>query len=263
MVGAMERIRLLQYLQLDPHSMVPQYQQLEEGLLLSIEQGRLAPGEALPSERDLAETLGISRMTVRRALTSLEARGQLRSQVGKGWYVSPPKTEQRLYQLTGFSYDMRALGHVVRSQLLDLLEVGADENLASRLGIAVGATVYVIKRRRFLDGEPTTLEQARVAKQVCPGLDRYDFARDSLYRVMREEYGLVLACATQQIEASRADLSESTMLEIEEGAPVLRSTRVAYDPNDVVLEYSTGVFRGDRYKYRVRLEGGTSVEGIV
>jgi GntR family transcriptional regulator len=74
---------------------------------------------------------------------------------------------------------------------------------------------------------------------------------------------LDLAYATQQIEASRADSTESALLEIEEGAPLLRCTRTVYGPEDVVLEYATGVYRGDRYKYRLRLEGATVAGGIV
>ena len=262
-MGAADRTKLLEYFEFDPQSMVPHYQQLEEGFLVAIRRGQLAPGEPLPSERELAEALGISRMTVRRALINLEARGRLQSQVGKGWYVSPAKVEQHLHELTSFSADMRALGHGVQSELLGFQKISADEHLAHKMEITLGTSVYVLKRRRFLDGQVTGLEEACIAEQVCPELDRFDFNFESLYRVMREEYGLTLACATQQIEASRADSSESSLLEIEEGAPVLRCTRAAYDPEDVVLEYATGVYRGDRYKYRVRLEGTTVAGGIV
>jgi GntR family transcriptional regulator len=263
MMGAADRTKLLQYFEFDPHSMVPHYQQLEEGLLMAIRQGRMAAGEPLPSERELADALGISRMTVRRALTNLEARGRLRSQVGKGWYVSPAKVEQDLQELTSFSADMGTLGYAVQSELLGFLKIGADEHLAQNMGLTLGTPVYVLKRRRFLDGEPTGLEEAHIAEQVCPGLDRFDFNFESLYRVMREEYGLTLACATQQIEASRADADEASLLEIKEGAPVLRCTRTAFSPEDVVLEYAAGVYRGDRYKYRVRLEGATVAGGVV
>jgi GntR family transcriptional regulator len=251
------------FLELDPSSMVPHYQQLEDQLLEAIAAGRLHPGDPLPSERELSETLGISRMTVRRALTNLEGRGRLRSQVGKGWYVSSAKIEQDLHQLTGFSADMRALGFAVKSEVLDFFKISADEQLAGGLGISAGAPVFVLRRRRFLDDEPIGLELVRVTERVCPGLDQFDFNHDSLYRVMREEYGLTLACAVQQIEASQADWGEATLLRIAEGTPVLRSTRVVYSPENVVLENSAGIYRGDRYKYRVRLEGGTYAGGVV
>ena len=263
MIGAAKRSKLLPFLEFDPNSMIPHYQQLKEQLSLAMRRGRLAPGELLPSERELAEALGISRMTVRHALTDLEARGRLRSQVGKGWYVSQAKIEQHLHELTGFSADMRALGYTVKSELLDLLKLNADEQLAQDMHIATGASVYVLSRRRFLDGEPIGLENTRVAEQVCPTLDRFDFNFESLYRVMREEYGLTLACAAQQIEASRADWSEASMLHIDEGTPVLRCARSVYSPENVVLEHSLGIYRGDRYKYRVRLEGDTQAGGMI
>lgn len=261
--GAVGRPRLLQFLEIDPDSIIPHYQQLEGQLLTAISQGQLGAGEPLPSEREMAEALGISRMTVRRALTDLETRGRLRSQVGKGWYVSRAKIEQHLHQLTGFTADMRALGFAVRSELLGFFKISADEQLAQGMGIPVGALVNVIKRRRFLEGEPVGLEQAHVAEQVCPGLDAFDFNTDSLYRVLREEYGLTLAGATQQIEASQADWAEASLLGIKEGEPVLRGMRLVYSPTNVVLEFSTGIYRGDRYKYRVHLEGNTYAGGVV
>ena len=263
MIGAADRVRLVAFLRFDLQSVVPHYQQLEDGLLAAMRQGVLSPGEHLPSEREMAQALGISRMTVRRAFTDLEARGELTSHVGKGWYVSAAKVEQQLYQLTGFSTDMRALGFAVKSEVLDFYRVGADEQEAQVMRLAVGAPLHVLRRRRVLDGEPIGLEHARIAEQMCPGLERFDFGTDSLYRVMRQEYGLTLAWALQQIEASRADWSEAVLLAIEEKAPVLRSTRTVYTPENVVVEYSSGIYRGDRYKYRVRLEGATYAGGVV
>jgi GntR family transcriptional regulator len=252
-----DRSRALAFLKVQRGGMTPHHQQLEAQLSEAITNGWLKAGDALPSERDLAEGLGISRMTVRRALTGLEAQGLIRSQVGKGWYVSPTKIEQVLAHLVGFTDDMRARGFTVGTQLLDFRKAPAPEHLAEKLGIAPGEAAYFLDRLRLIEGEPVGIEYARVSERVCPRMEQFDFGHDSLYRVMREEYALTLGQAVQEVEASAATWHEAMLLKIDVGAPVLRSTRVVYSPEGVVLEASSAAYRGDRYKYEIRLRGGT------
>jgi GntR family transcriptional regulator len=256
------REKALALIQIDPDQMIPHYQQLEERLLEAIGSGGLVRGDPLPSEREFAESLGISRMTVRRALKDLESRGWLVSQVGKGWFVSPSKIEQRLSHLSGFSSDMELLDLRVTSRVLTFSKIGITGQLAHSLKVPVGTEGYLLERIRFVNEEPLGVESAKLRCDLCPGLLRFDFSTDSLYRVLREEYGLELANAEQTVEASLADWRESSLLQVEEGSPVLRGTRVLYDPLGSVIESSSAVYRGDRYKYRVRMSGDIHAKGF-
>ncbi|MBI1801681.1 MAG: GntR family transcriptional regulator [Chloroflexi bacterium] len=258
-----DRSKVLNLLKIDRFAMSPHHQQLEDQLLAAMAQGRLKAGDPLPSERELSEALGISRMTVRAALIELEGQGRLKSQVGKGWYVSPFKIEQTLSKLTSFTTDMQAMGYTVRSRVLSFEQTGASEELAQSFGIAVGEAVYLLDRLRMVNDEPVGVEHTCVAARTFPGLERFDFAQRSLYGVMHEEYGQTPAWAVQQVEASAADKRESALLGIRAGAPVLRSHRMVYSPQNVVLEDGRATYRGDRYKYRVRLSGDSQAVGIL
>jgi GntR family transcriptional regulator len=257
------RLRALDIFNLDPNSITPHYQQLVDQILLAVSEGELKPGQPLPSERELSRALGISRMTVRRALTDLEARGRLKSQVGRGWFVSTAKIEQRLEQLSGFSSDMRAKNLQVESQVLAFKVEPAGPTLAGWLQIGVGDPIYRLDRVRLVNGEPIGLEYPRISQRICPGLDRFDFSQDSLYRVMRDEYHLVLDHAIQTIEASLVDWHEANLLKVDPNVPALRGRRTLLSPQGVVLEASTGIYRGDRYRYQLELEGDIKAGGVL
>lgn len=257
------RLKALEMIDIDPNSITPHYQQLEDQLLDAVACGDLMPGEPLPSEREFSKTLGISRMTVRRALTDLEARGRLQSRVGKGWYVSTAKIEQRLEQLSGFSADMRSIDLDVRSQLIEFKQEPADPKLAQVLGVETGELVYHIDRIRLINGDPIGLEYPRIPARLCPGMERFDFSRDSLYRVMKEEYGIKLDRAMQSIEASLVNWHEARLLMVDPGAPAIRGKRTVFDPEEIVVEVSTAVYRGDRYRYQLELKGDSKGGGFV
>jgi GntR family transcriptional regulator len=259
----LRRSKALECVQIDPTDIVPHYQQIQEKLLAAIDNGDLARGDPLPSEREFADALEISRMTVRRALKDLQARGWLISQVGKGWFVSPGKLEQRLSKLSGFSSDMTSINAKVRSRVLTFEGRAVTGSLAERMEIPIGTQIFRLVRVRLVDGEPLGIEEANVRAEVCPELLKFDFSRDSLYRVLREVYGVELSKGDQTVEASIADWREASLLGIDEGAPVIRGSRVVRNPADLVIEASRAVYRGDRYKYRIHLSGQTQAEGLV
>jgi len=253
---------ILDLLKLDPRSMTPQHAQLEDRVVHAIQEGHLLPGDPLPPERELAKSLNISRMTVRNSLVRLRELGYLKSHVGKGWCVGPSKIEQTLTQLTGLSSDMLTIGLKVESKVLEFKKIRASGGQAESLGL-LGVPAYLLERLRLVGGEPLSLERARIVERICPGLDRFDFASDSLYRVMQEEYGLTLARAVQVVEASLPDANEAALLHIDPRIPVLRSERTVYTSDDRLVEFGTAVYRGDRYKYQLHLQGAAQGVSVV
>ncbi|MFP3854096.1 MAG: GntR family transcriptional regulator [Anaerolineales bacterium] len=255
--------KAISHVKINRNAIVPHYQQIQENLLEAIESGELAEGDLLPSEREFAEALGISRMTIRRAFKELEARGWLEGRVGRGWYVRPSKIEQRLSKLSGFSSDMESLRLRVTSKVLDFREQSASAALGERMEIPIGSPTFYLERIRFVSSEPLGIEMSNLRADFCPTLMDYDFNKDSLYRVLREEFDLELGSADQTVEASLADWREATLLEIEEGTPVLRGSRITRASGGQVIEASSAVYRGDRYKYRVRIAEKIKAEAIV
>ncbi len=155
---------------IDKNSPIPIYYQLKQYILKLIETGELQPGDAIPSEREFGERFGISRMTVRQAITNLANERVLYRVKGKGTFVMAPKLEQSLQGLTSFTEDMKARGMKASSKLLSFGIISADENLAKELEIKENDEVYEIKRIRLAEEIPMALERTYISAHIVPTL---------------------------------------------------------------------------------------------
>ncbi len=239
---------------LHPESSIPLYIQIMELLEKQIESGEYAVGSRLPSERELAERCAVSRMTARQALRALAQKGLTQSSVGKGTYVSAPKINQELQALTSFSEDMRQRGLKSSSRVLAATLRPADPEMASRLHLPLGGEIVVLTRVRLADDRPLAVEITHLPHSLCPGvLEHHDFGRESLYAVLRSEYGLTLVWADQLIETRLPDENECRALDLDGKTPILQFTRVTFDEQNQPVEYVRSVYRGDKYQLRTIL----------
>ncbi len=232
---------------------VPRYYQLQEIIRERIRNGELAPGSLIPSERELCERYGISRMTARQAISGLEAEGLLYREQGKGTFVGQPVIAQQLLQLTGFTEDMAARKSKPGARVLSAEMWPADEETAERLRIRAGQPIYRLRRLRLADGEPLAIELARVSFIGCERLLHHDLAQESLYRLLEETFDIPLLEADQELQADRATEDESELLQIALGSPVLRTRRVMVTRRNQPVEFATSVYRGDKYRFYTRL----------
>lgn len=232
--------------------MMPLYFQIKSRLLEAIESGALKSGDRVPSERELTTQFAVSRMTARQALTELETQGYLYRVQGKGTFVSTPKLEQPLVQLTSFTEDMRRRGLEPGARVLSASEVEAGRKAARALGIAENARVIRFERLRLAGGFPMALEISHVASERFPGLAGSDLNNRSLYQIF-EQYGIRLSRATQSLEAVAANAYEAEILHVREGAPLLMLERVSRDDQDQPVEYVKSLYRGDRYRFTTEL----------
>src|SRR5207237_10061957 len=158
MLGAAPMTSLAQILgSLDPNDSLPLYQQLQRGLREAIEKRILGPDDALPSERQLAEDLGISRITVRKAIDGLASEGLLVSRQGSGNFVSN-RIDKNFAKLTSFSEDMRARGRNPRSVWLKRSEGTVTPEESLKLALSPGTLGFRFHRLRFADDEPMSSE---------------------------------------------------------------------------------------------------------
>jgi GntR family transcriptional regulator len=217
----------------------PAHAQIEAALAGAM--GGLAAGTQLPPERELAARLGVSRMTVRHALASLERRGLVARRVGRGGgtFVAEPKLE--LTGLAALSDQLRALGLVAGARVLSARELadGPEE-----LG---GRPAYEIVRVRLADGASVALERTWLPADAFPGLleQRLD---GSLYELMRARYGDVPVRVTERLEPALADGEDAVALDVSPGAPLLRVERIGYAASGRPVELSRDLFRGDRVR---------------
>src|SRR5215211_3614472 len=137
---------------------LPRYYQLKEIIRERIRSGEWPAGSLIPSERELCERYGISRMTARQSISELVNEGLLYREQGKGTYVGRPKIPQQLLSLTGFTEDMQAREQRPGARVLEAGMWAADEITAERLRIKVGQPVYRLRRLRLADAEPLAIE---------------------------------------------------------------------------------------------------------
>jgi GntR family transcriptional regulator len=218
----------------------PAHAQIEAALEAAIDGGRLAPGERLPAERDLAERYGVSRMTLRQALGALEAQGRLVRSKGRygGTFVAEPKLE--LVGTTALSDQLRSLGLEAGARVLRAVE-RASEPHERRLG----RRVYAIDRVRYANGVAVALERGVYSAAAYPAL--IDAPLDgSIYELIRAAYPDVPIRAEERLEPALARADEAEVLGIAEGDPVMLVARTAFAGNDRPVELSRDVFRGDR-----------------
>lgn len=232
---------------------VPRYYQLQEIIRERIFSGEWPPGSLIPSERELCERYGISRMTARQAISGLESEGLLYREQGKGTFVGQPVVAQQLLQLTGFTEDMAARNSKAGARVLSAEMWPADEQTAERLRIRAGQPVYRLRRLRLADGEPLAVELTRVSFIGCERLLQHDLSQESLYRLLEGTFDIPLLEADEELHADRATDDESELLQIAPGSPVLRTQRVMFTRRNHPVEYATSVYRGDKYRFYTRL----------
>ncbi|MFI6323445.1 GntR family transcriptional regulator [Nonomuraea sp. NPDC050556] len=226
--------------------------QIREHLIALIE--ARAVGQAIPSERQLAAELEVSRPTLRAVVDDLVRDGWLVREHGRGVFVGTPKIAQQLVTgpVPGLAAYPAAPGKWT-SRVLDHSVVPAGTAIGSRLRVEAGTPVLRIARQRLVDDEPMALETIHVPNTLVPGLTREDVEAGSFYALLRERYDVVPTEADQIHEATIADPVQASLLGIGAGFPVLSLERVTRDQHGALFEYTRAIYRGDRYRLTSKL----------
>lgn len=204
-------------------------------------------GTAIPSERQLTQELGVSRLTVRAALDELVRDGYLDRRHGSGTYVTEPKIAQPL-TLTSFSDDMRRRGMTPGSRTLELIVTSTGARLARRLAVSPEARLVRVKRLRLADDEPMAMEVLHIPEALVPGLTKADFEDHSFYELLEERYGIVIASGTQSIEPTVTSEEESEVLGVPLHTPAFLFERTTVSESGRIVEFVRSIYRGDRYR---------------
>lgn len=225
------------------------YAQIVDNLLERIESGELVPGDRLPSERDLSETLGVNRLTLRRALRVLESRGLLLRRQGAGTYIAAPKIERPAGRLVSFTRGMQQRGLIPGAKMILFEERPLERAAADELALPIGSPAYVIHRLRLLNQEPVLLERYVIPARRFPGLGKHDLVTRSMYEVMQTEYGVVVGRARQSLEPVVAAAYEAELLCVRPGAPLMLERRLSFDQDGRPVEQGKDLYRGDRFRF--------------
>ncbi len=208
---------------------------------------QLGVGEAIPSERQLSSTLGVSRLTVRAALDELVREGMLVRRHGSGTFVSEPKIAQEL-TMTSFTEDMRRRGMTPASRTLELRVAPAGAYLGRLLHVSPSEPVVIISRLRLADRETMAIETLHVREALVPGLSARDLERQSFYEILSGRYGIDIVGGLQTIEPTVTNEVESEALGVPLHSPAFLFERTTRSATGEIVEYVRSIYRGDRYR---------------
>lgn len=240
---------------IDPANIIPKYFQLANILREKIQNGEFAPQDAIPSERHLEELYNLSRPTIRQAIDLLERQGYLYRIHGKGTFVSPPKLQKGMLELTSFSEDMRNRGLEPGQQILDFGYVAPSAKIAQQLGLSgPDAKVLRIRRIRLGNEEPIGLQDSYLTLGAGQTITRDEIQqRGSIYAILQDKFGIFPTEADETLEVTLATPEEAELLQIPVGSPLLLNERTLWSQDRKAIEFVSILYRGDRYKYFVRL----------
>jgi GntR family transcriptional regulator len=231
----------------------PAHVQIATWLRVGIARGELAPGDRLPGERQVAESLGVSRMTLRQALAELEASGDLVRVAGRagGAFVAEPRVEVDLTHLSGLTDQLRRAGRRAGARVLSARRVVPAPDVAHALGLEGRAQAVEVVRVRLANQLPVALETSWFPARLVPGMLDHKLS-GSLYAVLRKRYGHEPVSAVERLSPVSADADLAAHLDVPLGSPLLRVERVASDASGTVVEFARDIFRSDRVDFVVR-----------
>lgn len=232
----------------------PLYVQIKELLRARILDGSYPPHAQLPSEAEMIAAFGVSRITVRQAMGDLENEGLIFRLHGKGAFVSKPKAFQNLGRLQGFGEAMRQMGYETFSRVLGMRTVNPTPNVRERLGLGKRAKVTELRRVRYLNREPISVDLSYVPAAIGQRLAKEDLATRDVFVILENDYGLALGHADLQIGAAQADETLATQLQVAEGSPILFIERLTHAADGTPIDYEHLFYRGDAFQYKVRVD---------
>ena len=234
---------------------VPLHYQLKEILQEMIENEVLKPGESIPTERELCEVQGVSRMTANKAIMSLVNEGLIYREQGKGTFVSIAKVNQEISRLKGFTEQMIENGVVSKTKILSFKVIDATKQHKFELKMPEDENKIIeIKRLRFSDEQPVAIETAWLPHYLFKDMTRDMIKDKSLYGILREKYGYHPYKAKQTIEPIMLNEYESKLLNQENSALALIFRRTTYLEDGTPFEYTKAIYRSDKYKYEIILK---------
>ena len=240
----------LQEIQLNTDNSTPLYRQLYQQIRELVEKGKWPAETALPPERDLATNLGISRITVRKAMAALANDRLIYKRQGAGSFVRG-MIHGSYGVLSNFSDDMRSKGFTPSSTTLEANTIMASPEIALTLGLTPGSTVSKLVRLRFGDDEPFAYEETIVPQQL---LDDPQALDGSLYNYLREN-GHQPVRGLQRIRAIAVNDTIAQHLKIEPGLPIFFITRTAFNSQGTPVEFTKSYYRADVYDFVAELKG--------
>jgi GntR family transcriptional regulator len=229
---------------------LPAYQQIQQEIRQRIEAKQLKPGDTVSSERELAKIHGVSLMTARHALVGLEREGIVQRRRGAGTFVAP--TRIHFNKLMSYTEQMASRGLPPSSKVITAKIVAGEQEIAARLRLGAISRMVKIERVRLTGDEPFALETCYLPGDEFAGLVQAPLGRSSLFSTLEHDYGVELAYADEEVDATVAESRVAHLLDLRVGAPLLRMRQVIYSSKAKPVIYVIGFYRSERHSLFIR-----------
>jgi GntR family transcriptional regulator len=228
----------------------PAYKKIQNAILHRIEAGQLRPGDPVCSERELAKIHGVSLMTARHALAGLESEGRVERRRGAGTFVAQPRVH--FNRLMSYTEQMSGRNLEISSRVLSFKVVQNEPEVALRLLLPADADLLKLERIRGAGDEPFAFETCYLSAAEFSSVQRDDLKRGSLFALVERKFGLEIAHADEEVDATLPDAALARFLEIGRDVPLLRIRQVIYSKQGKPLIYVLGLYRADRHMLHIR-----------
>jgi GntR family transcriptional regulator len=232
---------------------IPRHEQISSWLRTGIDSGEWGADTQLPSENELCETFSVSRVTVRRALQTLEADGMIYRRHGLGSFVCPRKVTQGLVRLTDFAQDMLRVGKVPASEVTHRAYEECPPDVAEYLGILPGASVLRIDRLRLGDWEPIAFDRTWIPPLYAQLIEGRDLTGETLYQLLEREHGIPVLSGRYRIAAESADGEIAERLKVPRGTALLVMERMTRTLVERAIYFQRRAYRADRMSYELEV----------
>jgi GntR family transcriptional regulator len=235
----------------------PKYEQIRKDLASAIRQGNYRPGEALPSQRDLSASYGVTLMTLRQALRLLSDEGLVVQQPGRGTFVAPPKLAYQRKTLRSLSDELRSQGIDVATKVIRLGDRQPPGSVCAALTLPGGQRALRIERLRIVDGKPAVHQVSWVPEQFAESIRQVDFTVTTLYAALAEYAGLAVSRSSETIKPALVTREAARHLRIPEGSPVFVSERVTLGIDDSPMVFDRASITGEHMVIRAERVSST------
>jgi GntR family transcriptional regulator len=235
---------------------IPLYYQLETSLRDRLLSGELVEGDLFPSEQAIGKQYGVSRMTVRQALSSMVTDGLISRHPGRGTFVTKKEPGKAVHKSEGALEDaiFKGFGYVYDTKVNQFATVRLRKSIAEKLKVDQGTEALKIERVRLFEGEPIAFISNFLPMDIGQRLTIEDVQQRPVLKTLEERLGINMDKADQIIEAILADTLVAKHLHVRVGSAILQMTRITYDKNGRPVNYALVLFRADKYAFQVRLK---------
>ena len=239
----------------------PRHQQISDTLRQQIQDGTMGPNDQLLSENQLGEEFQVSRITVRRALQTLENEGLIYRRQGLGAFVSDQRVSQSMIRLNSFVEDMELAGLKASSQIIGFTKVVCPDPIAHELRMELGKHVFRLDRLRLGDETPIAYDITFLPPFYAQLLDGFDLETDTIYRILEEEFEIPILMGRYRLDAANAEESVATHLQVPVNKALFLIERISVGAKEKPVYFQRRFYRTDRVKYEVELARDKSESG--